>query len=236
MKGFIKIDNAIFTEVNRLNQKEFFVWSFLVIMSRGSEEFFYFRMKDLIDRANKSDDYVLKYSDKDSKVLKLTDKRIIAKTLNGLMEKGYIINTDGVSFEEYSALDLLDIRILIRAGEDKFNIISEQLFKDYMGIIGYQGWVIYCYLNKNYNKDKGYSFPSLSDIDNNCNCATKTTVAYLNLLEEVGLIKIKSNKEYNMSQIAKGGINDSLGNSKVKLKNNEYIVFAKVEGDKYYIV
>ena len=49
---------------------------------------------------------------------------------------------------------------------------------------------IYCYLCSNYNKELGYSFPSLNTISKNTNMSVPTVTKCIKSLEKLGLIKV----------------------------------------------
>ena len=67
-----------------------------------------------------------------------------------------------------------------------FTQISNDVFKL---TNGYE-FKVYCYLCLNYDRELGYSFPSLSTIAKNTNMSVKTVTRCIKKLEELGLIKV----------------------------------------------
>ena len=70
--------------------------------------------------------------------------------------------------------------------EGNFTQISNDVFKLTNG----NEFKIYCYLCSNYNKELGYSFPSLNTISKNTNMSVPTVTKCIKSLEKLGLIKI----------------------------------------------
>ena len=70
--------------------------------------------------------------------------------------------------------------------DGNFTQISNDVFKL---TNGYE-FKVYCYLCLNYNRELGYSFPSLSTIAKNTNMSVKTVTRCIKKLEELGLIKV----------------------------------------------
>lgn len=81
--------------------------------------------------------------------------------------------------------------------ESNFTQFSNDIFKLTTG----NEFKVYCYLCSIYNRNKGYSYPSLSTIANNTNMSIKTVQRCINSLEELGLIKV-SKFENKTSQYA----------------------------------
>ena len=70
--------------------------------------------------------------------------------------------------------------------EGNFTQISNDVFKLTNG----NEFKIYCYLCSNYNRELGYSFPSLNTISKNTNMSVPTVTKCIKSLEKLGLIKI----------------------------------------------
>ena len=70
--------------------------------------------------------------------------------------------------------------------EGNFTQISNDVFKLTNG----NEFKIYCYLCSNYNRELGYSFPSLNTISKNTNMSAPTVTKCIKSLEKLGLIKI----------------------------------------------
>ena len=70
--------------------------------------------------------------------------------------------------------------------EGNFTQISNDVFKLTNG----NEFKIYCYLCSNYNKELGYSFPSLNTISKNTNMSVPTVTKCIKSLEKLGLIKM----------------------------------------------
>ena len=70
--------------------------------------------------------------------------------------------------------------------DGNFTQISNDVFKL---TNGYE-FKVYCYLCFNYNRELGYSFPSLTTIAKDTNMSVKTVTRCIKKLEELGLIKV----------------------------------------------
>ena len=70
--------------------------------------------------------------------------------------------------------------------DGNFTQISNDVFK----LTNAYEFKVYCYLCFNYNRELGYSFPSLGTIAKNTNMSVKTVTRCTKNLEELGLIKV----------------------------------------------
>lgn len=70
--------------------------------------------------------------------------------------------------------------------ESNFTQFSNDIFKMTTG----NEFKVYCYLCSLYNRNKGYSYPSLNTIANNTNMSKSTVQRSISSLEKLGLIKV----------------------------------------------
>lgn len=81
--------------------------------------------------------------------------------------------------------------------EDNFTQISNDVFKLTTG----NEFKIYCYLCKNYNKNYGYSYPSLSTIAFDTNMSVPTVQKCIKKLEELKLIQVFKFEDKNSKYV-----------------------------------
>lgn len=81
--------------------------------------------------------------------------------------------------------------------EDNFTQISNDVFKLTTG----NEFKVYCYLCKNYNKNYGYSYPSLSTIAFDTNMSVPTVQKCIKKLEELKLIQVFKFEDKNSKYV-----------------------------------
>lgn len=223
--AFIMVSNGVFTGKYGMSTKELFVYSFLQIVARGEKDFFGFSMSHFIKNVENKEHCLIP---------KGSDKRTLAQTLDSLMERGFLENKTGESFATFKPNDLIFIKIKHFANaEDGFSQIDINLYLDYASRIGYLGWAIYLLLCRYYNSEKGCAYPSKNKLAEKLNSNRATISKYCDLLEELKLISIKRNSEYNFEVAKKEQLKN--GDKLIGGLSDEYIVFSRIEGDKYYV-
>lgn len=236
---FVKVMNThISGNGYHLTPRELYVLSYLKYQSEGRQSF-RFRMADFIDFVNSKGDSFVKYSGdrKESKVLKLKDKRSLAPILNSLVELGLIETECGEDFTSVNVNKLIQIKLIDRKCDGtEFEAVKYELIEDLFAKLGYNGFSLFCFLKKNHVvPEKGFggscSYP-LEFIANYTGLDTKTVTAYTKLLEDYKLIKFTSAQKDNQIEFAKA---EEEGREPV-FKKNYYDVICKYDNrDKYFI-
>lgn len=224
--GFIRIDNDIIQE-QILNEKELFVYAFLLFKSRGDVDRIDFRIADFIQRMNRDTNTKVKYPSgkAESKVLKLIDKRALVPVLDSLAEKGLVEVEDGLSFSSFSVMDLIYLKVK-QPDCSYYEPVSSEFYLDFAHKIGYIGFYLYCFYKKNHNKKKGGAKYTVESIARFTGLDDKSVMVYSYLLQELGIIQITSTKEDNKKRYHKHEEMDC----------NTYYVPSKYEEDnKYYV-
>lgn len=221
-----------------LTPRELYVLSYLKYQSEGKSSF-RFRMSDFTDFVSLKEDSFVKYSGdrKDSRVLKLKDKRSLAPILNSLVELGLIETDNGEDFTSININKLINIKLINREcdGTD-FEAIKHELIEDYFAKMGYNGFILFCFLKKNHVvPEKGFggscSYP-IDFISKYTGLDAKTVTAYTKLLEDYGLLKFTSAQKENQIEFAKA----EKEMREPIFKKNYYDVFCKYDNkNKYFI-
>jgi hypothetical protein len=118
--------------------------------------------------------------------------------------------------------------------DNNFTMISCDLFKNKIKIIGHVGWSILCLLSKLFNpsystspNDPGCCNPSYEHMSTILDVNRKTLGDYIKILDNNSLIKIYEQKSKPYE--------DANGKSKIRSYNNQYIVYNRIPGHEYYI-
>jgi hypothetical protein len=118
--------------------------------------------------------------------------------------------------------------------ENNFTIISCDLYKNKIKIIGHIGWSILCLLTKlfNYNYSDtpgsiGYCNPSYEHISNILGISANPISDNIKILENVSLIKIYNQKKKEYI--------DHNNRMQFHSYNNQYLVYNKIPDNTYYI-
>lgn len=233
--AFIKINNSYLDKNYGLTAKQLYVISYLKYVIQGRDNF-HFRMNDFILFVSSSNMKV-KYSNKkeESNILRLKDKRSLSTVLDELVDLKLLEVFGDISFKQSRVTDLINIKLKDREFEDlHFEGISDLFMQDWFANLGYNGFMVYCFIKKNYMIERGCCDYSLIDIQKYTGIDCKTTHTYVKLLESLNLLSVKTFQDYNKQVTVINKYKKE--NEGFYLKSNEYKVPAKYNSkDKYYI-
>jgi hypothetical protein len=118
--------------------------------------------------------------------------------------------------------------------DSNFTIMSCDLYRNKIKIIGHIGWSVLCLFTKlfNYNysdspNNIGYCNPSIEHISKVLGVSENPVSESIRKLEDISLIKIYSQKKKEYT--------DKNNKLKYYSYNNQYLVYNKVPGNTYYI-
>lgn len=227
---FVSRDNGKFKV---LGLDCFAIYNYL-ILKQGLSESSNFTIKELISYFNRSSDKILKYSNRQVKISKLKDTRIIKKCIQHLIGLKYInsdTNIEGINVNS-TIIYSIDSKTIREDGN--YSRIDNELFKNYIHKIGHIGWSIYFVLYRLHNEtfggeqSQGYATPSIKYIEEVLGISNKTIISYIELIENCKLVSIHRSEPEIIGQ-------DKDGNDLYKTPSNQYLVKAKCKSYKYYI-
>ena len=212
----------------------FALYNFL-LLNQGLEDSGDFSIKQIIAYFNRDSNYKLRYGNKEVKVSKLKDVRIIKRCIAHLIRLNYIVSDINLDTCNINSVIIYNIDICKIRDDTNYSRINNELFKDYIYKIGHIGWSIYFVLYRLHNENfggemsKGYANPSIEYIMACTGLSNKTIISYIALLENCKYIKV-DRSEPVFSEY------DKDGKSIFKTPANQYTVGAKCPNNKYYIV
>lgn len=238
-KNFYTIkNNIIFNKeytMEKIKPEGYAIYSFLKLRQKGSSSCDV-NIKTIIAYFNNSKQLYVKYP-QEKKVSRLKTTRTVRPYLIKLIKDGYIEVLNDINIDKIGINDTL-----IYAVKDddlsmgNFTMFNNDLFLDYIGKIGHNGWTIYSLLYTLHNKDfggkfnEGFATPTEKTIEKITTLSYRTIRAYIGLLEELKLIKVIKN-----SPILLEGEVDANGRQLYKNVPNNYIVNARLQNNKYNV-
>lgn len=236
-KNFIMVDNDILTNTEELNTynkigtQGFALYCYLLSQQNNKSYCqVSIKMIDTFMNREVKNPKLLDYKNKECSVATLKSKKIILNFLKVLNNNEFIeLDLD----VDYKPNDLITIKVK-KCENNKFTMISEELFVDYIHKIGHVGWSLLYILTNLHNYDRGgcfscgYANPSEEYLKKITKKDIKTIRAYLYLLQDYKLIKIE-----RQERITKGV--NMYGVEVYEYLPNNYIVKNRLSDNKYYV-
>lgn len=222
MTKFVKVYNNYTGELTILTPKELYVLTYLKYEIKGNESLI-FNMKMFFEVVKDSSTYIEYSKNKKSKVSTLDNRRTLVPVLDSLIDIG-ILKCD----KRFSEIKIGDnVKISINEEEDPngFEPISQLFIEELFKEVGVVGFYVYAYLKKICYSDSKIARKSLVIIAKEVGLSDKTVYLYIELLQELGLIKVESVQKENRKRVGAG---------KKPYANNYYVPSKTDIEDRYY--